>query len=114
MALNWETPVLLGHRGAPYLAPENTLLSFRLALEAGLDGVELDVVLTRDGVFAVRHDILTALGPAWTLSFSQLKALDPDTPTLEEVLELLESYPRKLINVELKTLSTRQNVGPPL
>ncbi len=114
MALNWETPLLLGHRGAPYLATENTLLSFRLALEAGLDGVELDVVLTRDGVFAVRHDILTALGPAWTLSFSQLKALDPDTPTLEEVLELLGSYPRKLLNVELKTFPELSERAAPL
>ncbi|GAA5338918.1 glycerophosphodiester phosphodiesterase [Thermus antranikianii] len=114
MALNWEKPLLLGHRGAPYLAPENTLLSFRLALEAGLDGVELDVVLTRDGVFAVRHDILTPLGPAWTLSFSQLKTLDPDTPTLEEVLGLLESYPGKLLNVELKSFPELSERAAPL
>ncbi|MEZ0347282.1 MAG: glycerophosphodiester phosphodiesterase [Thermus sp.] len=95
-------PLRLGHRGAPLRAKENTLESFRLALEAGLDGVELDVWPTKDGAFAVRHDAETPLGPVFHLPFAELKALEPETPRLEEVLELKEAFPKALLNVELK------------
>jgi len=95
-------PLLLGHRGAPVRAKENTLASFLEALKAGLDGVELDVWLTADGVFAVRHDAETPKGPVFRLDFATLKALEPETPRLEEVLELQEAFPQALLNVELK------------
>ena len=49
-------PLVLGHRGACAEAPENTMRSFRLALEQGADGVELDVQLSADGVAVVIHD----------------------------------------------------------
>src|SRR5687768_8195818 len=49
-------PLILGHRGAPYDAPENTLASFARALEQGADGVELDVRRARDGVPVIIHD----------------------------------------------------------
>lgn len=49
-------PLILGHRGAPREAPENTLRSFALALEQGADGVELDVQRAGDGVPVVIHD----------------------------------------------------------
>lgn len=49
-------PLILGHRGAPLEAPENTLRSFALALQRGADGVELDVRRARDGVPVVIHD----------------------------------------------------------
>ena len=39
-----RTPLILGHRGAPKAAPENTLASFAAALAEGADGVELDAV----------------------------------------------------------------------
>jgi glycerophosphoryl diester phosphodiesterase len=48
--------VILGHRGAPTEAPENTLLGFQIALAHGADGVELDVQRSRDGVPVVIHD----------------------------------------------------------
>lgn len=47
---------MVGHRGARGLAPENTSSSFRAALDAGVDGVEFDVLLSRDGVPVVWHD----------------------------------------------------------
>ena len=46
---------IFAHRGFSGVYPENTLLSFRKALEAGCDGIELDVHLTRDGELAVMH-----------------------------------------------------------
>lgn len=49
-------PLIIGHRGYPTMAPENTLPSFKLALLAGADFVELDYHLTKDGVPLVIHD----------------------------------------------------------
>ncbi|HET6765392.1 MAG TPA: glycerophosphodiester phosphodiesterase family protein [Longimicrobiaceae bacterium] len=48
--------LILGHRGASAEAPENTMRAFRLALEHGADGVELDVQRSADGVPVVIHD----------------------------------------------------------
>lgn len=48
--------LLLGHRGSPRAHRENTLLSFQAALDAGLDGVELDVRRCADGALVVHHD----------------------------------------------------------
>jgi glycerophosphoryl diester phosphodiesterase len=46
-----------GHRGARGLAPENTIPAYAVALKAGVDYVDLDVALTRDGVIVVQHDL---------------------------------------------------------
>jgi glycerophosphoryl diester phosphodiesterase len=89
-----------GHRGAPRQAPENTLRSFRLALEQGADGVELDV----------RHDrdLLRVAGAAVAArqaTLAQLRALDlgggAKVPLLDEALELVLGAGARL-NVELK------------
>src|SRR6185436_15298292 len=45
-----------GHRGARGLAPENTIPAFTRALELGVDTLELDTAVTRDGVVVVTHD----------------------------------------------------------
>lgn len=47
---------IIAHRGASFTAPENTLASFRLGLEQGADGIELDVRLTADGQVIALHD----------------------------------------------------------
>ena len=57
-------PLLIGHRGARGLFPENTLEGFRATAALGVDGIELDVALTADGVAVVSHD--PALNPALT------------------------------------------------
>ena len=46
----------IGHRGAAGLAPQNTLRAFRLAIELGVDAVELDVRQSADGELVVIHD----------------------------------------------------------
>jgi len=48
--------LILGHRGAKGYAPENTFPSFQKALELGVDMIELDVHITRDGEIVVCHD----------------------------------------------------------
>ena len=51
-----NSPLIIGHRGASAIAPENTLAAFAQALIDGADGIELDVRLARDGVPVVIHD----------------------------------------------------------
>lgn len=49
-------PLVIGHRGAPGYRPEHTRSSYVLALEAGVDAVEPDIVFSRDGIAIVRHE----------------------------------------------------------
>ena len=57
--------LVLAHRGANRLAPENTLPAFARAVELGADGVELDVHRTADGALVVRHDADTPGRACW-------------------------------------------------
>lgn len=73
--------LIIGHRGAAAVAPENTLISFEKALRAGADGIEFDVRLARDGVPVVIHDATlrrTALrkGRVKDFSSAELSAMD--------------------------------------
>ncbi|MFD2331495.1 glycerophosphodiester phosphodiesterase [Cohnella sp. GCM10020058] len=107
-----------GHRGAYSSAPENTLVGFQMATRMGVDGVELDIQLTKDGEVVVIHDETvdrTSNGQGWVkdftlseikkLNFNKRGLIEPlsmEVPTLAEVLELLG--PTGLtINIELKT-----------
>ena len=93
-------PLVLGHRGSPRRARENTLEAFALAREDGADGVELDVHRTRDGALVVHHD-------ADIEGFGVLAAHDLDAirdtfawlPTLAEVLDECRGL---LVNIEIK------------
>lgn len=49
-------PLILGHRGASGYLPENTIEAFALAFEQGADGIECDLVPTRDGELIIRHE----------------------------------------------------------
>ena len=104
--------LLIGHRGAPGHAPENTLASFRAAVAHGVDGIELDVQLV-DGQLIVMHDqrlekTTNGRGRVAETSFAALRQLDAGNgervPTLDEVLALVPD--RLLVNVELKTAGT--------
>lgn len=55
--LHRDKPIIWAHRGGRSLAAENTLLALRKAKEAGADGWEIDVVLTRDGIPVLLHDL---------------------------------------------------------
>lgn len=74
-------PLILGHRGASALAPENTLAAFSRALSDGADGIEFDVRLSRDRVPVVIHDAtLKRTGridlPVSALSAAELQEID--------------------------------------
>lgn len=112
--------LILGHRGSKGTAPENTLISFKKALETGCDGLELDVHLSKDGIPVVIHDetvdrTTNTKGLVSSYDVKALKEMDAggwfnrtfkgeQIPTLEEVLHLLaEEDFTGLLNIELKT-----------
>ncbi len=77
-------PLIIGHRGAAAVAPENTRAAFALALADGADGLEFDVRLARDGIPVVIHDATlrrTALrdGEVARMSSSELQQVDVGT-----------------------------------
>jgi glycerophosphoryl diester phosphodiesterase len=76
-----DRPLIFAHRGGAKLAPENTLAAFDRGLEAGADGLELDVRLSRDGLPVVSHDATLdrttdASGPVSGMTARQLAAVD--------------------------------------
>jgi glycerophosphoryl diester phosphodiesterase len=97
--------MFLGHRGYSAKHLENSLEAFRAALTAGMDGFELDVQPTQDGVCMILHDddlSRTAQGGGVlrrmkSTALPKLKNGE-EVPRLSDVLEL----PARLINVELK------------
>lgn len=111
---------IIGHRGLPTMFPENSLIGFRQAVELGIDGIELDVHVSKDGEVIVHHDETIdrmTNGTGWIskLTLAELRAYrlrmnriqrrltTERIPTLKEVLTLLEPYPNMLVNIELKT-----------
>ncbi|CAN5217007.1 glycerophosphodiester phosphodiesterase [soil metagenome] len=92
-------PVVVGHRGAPCLARENTPASFAAALAAGASWVELDVRRSVDGVLVVHHDPVTADGrPLVARGADALRQLG--VWALDEVLRRLP--PAAGVDVEVK------------
>lgn len=100
---------IIGHRGAPAEEPENTLRSFRRALDLGVAAVELDVQLTRDGRLAVIHDetldrTTNGHGLVKDYTLAELQKLDAGqgepVPALEEVLELARGRAHLLVEMK--------------
>jgi glycerophosphoryl diester phosphodiesterase len=116
---------VVGHRGNRAYAPENTLESFRQAIEVGVDAIELDVHLSADGQVIVMHDstvdrTTNGTGAVERLSLEELRALDAGArftangdrsypyrdrgirvPTFAEVLE---AFPTTPLLFEIKAL----------
>ena len=108
------------HRGASAYAPENTIPAFKLALEQGAQGIELDLQRSADGVLVVVHDetinrTSTGFGRVADLTIDELRRCDFSNgfighhnvriPTLAEVLELVRPT-NAILNVELKNAIT--------
>ena len=90
-----SSPLIIGHRGASAVAPENTMAAFREAIAAGADGIEFDVRLTRDGAPVVIHDNTlrrTAGLPhhIGDLTLRELESLDVGVPSLAQLFTLFE------------------------
>jgi glycerophosphoryl diester phosphodiesterase len=97
-------PLVLAHRGARTVAPENTLEAFSTALDQGAAGVELDVHRTADDGLVVHHDAeALGLGILAERPLVEIREARPDIPTLAEVLDVCGGA---LVNVEIKNLPT--------
>ncbi|HWK68277.1 MAG TPA: glycerophosphodiester phosphodiesterase family protein [Rhizobiaceae bacterium] len=104
--------LIIGHRGARNLWPENSLRGFRNTLELGVDAVEFDVHLTRSGELVVIHDptlerTTDATGPVRDLTpetraTTRLKGTDETIPTLQDVLAALAPAVDVGVHVEIK------------
>lgn len=93
-------PLVLGHRGAPRDAVENTLTAFGEARNQGADGVELDVHRAVDGALVVHHDaVVDGFGILAEHDLATIRAALPTIPTLPEVFEVCTGM---LVNVEVK------------
>lgn len=100
---------VIGHRGAAGLEPENTLRSIRKAMDLGVDRVEVDVRVSKDGHLIIIHDetvdrTTNGHGYVKDLRLTQLRRLDAGIgeriPTLIEVFGLVKG--RVILQVELK------------
>ena len=83
-----QLPKVIGHRGAPAYALENTLASFREARRRGATWVETDIMLTADGVPIVMHDdsLKRTMGVDRLVAQTPRAELPRDVPTFEEAI----------------------------
>lgn len=103
-------PWRIGHRGAAALAPENTLASFRAALEHGVDLIEFDVLALRDGTLVLAHsDDLAEVshgatqGNVLALSLAELRRVAPALPTFDDACTFLaREAPEVGVHVDVK------------
>jgi len=112
----FKQPWIIAHRGYRARYPENTLVAFQAALDAGVQMIELDVALSRDRKLVVIHDATlerttNGKGAVRDHTLAQLKRLDAGgwfhprfagehLPELSEVLDLADG--EVLINIEIK------------
>lgn len=102
-------PKIMGHRGAKAYEPENTLRSIRRALEMGVQAIEIDVHLSRDGQLVVIHDATVdrttnGTGKVGELTWAQLRQLDAGLgetlPSLEEVMGLVRQQAHLFVEMK--------------
>ncbi|MFE9647276.1 glycerophosphodiester phosphodiesterase family protein [Streptomyces sp. NPDC006365] len=112
----------VGHRGAPDIAPENTIASLEAAADAGADWVETDVQFTKDGRPVIMHDATVdrttnGTGRVDELTAEEISGLTVDgggrVPTLEQALSALKVKPARLL-LEIKGPQTTAAVDTAL
>jgi len=110
---------VFAHRGFSGKYPENTMLSFEKALEAGADGIELDIHLSKDNEVMVIHDeslerTTGRVGLVGDFTRAELENINAGRtmedafgmtaiPSLEEYLAFISNHRDKVTNIEIKT-----------
>ncbi len=114
-----KTPSLIGHRGNPSMAPENSISGYKTAVENGATEVECDIYLTSDGELIIMHDATLNRTTNYTgskyvtqMSLSEIKQYylldksgkvsDEKVPTLKEMFEALKNHEVYYV-IELKS-----------
>lgn len=109
---------LAAHRGFKTDYPENTIVSFKKALECDIDMLEIDLHMTKDGEIVMMHDhtvdrTTDGTGYVKDFTYDEIRSLDAGikcahrfkgerVPSFREFLELMKDYPDIEVNVELK------------
>lgn len=122
-------PLIIAHRGDSTHRPENTLTSFKGALDVGADIVEFDVQLTKDGHVVVLHDVTVnrttnGQGSVREMTLAEIKKLDASytqkfgpafsgekVPTLTEALTLLRGRAKVMIEIKRESVSADGDDG---
>ena len=122
-------PLVIAHRGDSAHRPENTLASFASALELGVELVELDIQLTKDGHVVVIHDptldrTTSGRGAVVGHTLAEIRSLsagypgrfgsdfaDERVPTLAEVLHLVRGRARALIEIKHEAVTEEDDDG---
>jgi len=116
--------IVIAHRGASAYYPENTMAAFRGAVEMNAEMIELDILLSKDGIPVVFHDATLdehsdGTGSLADYTLKELKTFDAGgwfdqkfagakIPTLEEVLKYAKG--KIALNIEIKTESVTDSV----
>jgi len=114
-------PLVVAHRGFSWVAPENTLAAYRLAIEAGADMAECDVYVTKDDIPVLMHDrtlerTTGTKGRLRDMTLAEVRRLDAGrwkgpqfagepVPTLVEALELTKGKLRFIIEIKEEEIS---------
>ncbi len=110
-------PLVIGHRGAPRVAMENTLASFEAAIASNVDMIELDVQVSSDGHLIIFHDddFKSLVGDDRLLSeipFEEILEIGLSKgikiPELDQVLDLAKG--KVMVDIELKAANIEQHV----
>ncbi len=120
-----KRPLVIAHRGASGVAPENTMAAFERAVEMGADMIELDVHATKDGQIVVIHDAVldrtttgSVRGSVVWRPLEEIKTLDAGSwkgaefagekvPTLHEVLSTFKGRTKVLIEIKAKGIEDK-------
>lgn len=113
-----ENIFVAAHRGWYDVYPENTLEGFKAALDLGVDQLETDIRITRDGELVLMHDATVdrttnGMGKVCDMTLAEIKELDAgikkdckyegyQVPTMIEFMELVKDYPELTLDIELK------------
>lgn len=112
-------PLFVGHRGALFRGPENTLSAYRAALDAGLEALELDVVSTRDGEVVCSHNFdlereSDATGFINQITWDELQQVQtgvrhkeryPGGVKFDRLVDVIDALPEHvLLNIEIKPM----------
>lgn len=117
--------VVTAHRGASYVAPENTLSAMAAAVEAGAEFAELDVGMTRDGQVVLMHDrtidrTTSGTGDLGDFSLEELRSLEVGSwfgeefsgepiPTLRDVIRFAKGQLK--LNIEIKAARVEPTIA---
>ena len=108
--------LIIGHRGAPSMAEENTIDSFQAAFTNNVNGIELDVQFSKDNQLVVFHDLHTnqlngRQEEIGNYTLNELQAMKPTIPTLEEVLNIVPLTMELHIEIKSEKINNKMIVN---